>query len=98
MKKVKLILEEDGKGLFYIEKDQLKIARLEIIKKGDQLWAVHTEVDPEFEGQGLAGKLFSEMVDYARENKLTVIARCSYVLAKFKKQPDQFADIWKADT
>ena len=98
MNKVKLIVEEGGDGQFFIEREDHKIAWLDIIKKGNQLWAVHIEVDSSYEGQGLAGTLFTEMVNYARKNELTIIARCPYILAKLKKNPDEFADIWKADT
>jgi hypothetical protein len=47
------------------------------------------------EGKGLGKKLLEEMVNYARKNKLKVIALCPYVFAQFRRHPEEYADIWK---
>ena len=62
---------------------------------GNDLTVYHTEVLPKAEGRGLAKKLLSAMVDYARKNNLKVIALCPYVFAQFKRHPEEFANIWK---
>jgi predicted GNAT family acetyltransferase len=48
----------------------------------------HTRVAKEFEGQGLAGRLYRAMVDYARRERLQVTPTCSYVVHKFERNPD----------
>ncbi len=87
-------IDERNRGSFFIEKDGRQLAELDFEVKNNVLNAYHTGVRPELEGQGIAGKLFDEMVKYARENNYTVIPSCSYILAKFRRNPDGFADIW----
>lgn len=84
----------DSKGSFFIEKDGKQLAELDFEIKNNVLNAYHTGVRPELEGQGVASRLFDELVNYARENRYKVIPSCSYIHAKFRRDPDGFADIW----
>jgi len=61
----------------------------------NELTVYHTEVDEAFAGQGLAKVLLDEMVAYVRANALKAIPLCPYVLAQFKRHPEEYADIWK---
>ena len=90
---VLLKINEKNEGLFYIEEHQKKIAHMDIEISGQTLTALHTEVNPAYEGKGLAKKMFLEMVAYARENKLKVRALCPYVSLQFKKGPGEYADV-----
>lgn len=92
---VKLELDENKKGRFYILDKEEEIARLEVRIAGNDLLAMHTEVNSGHEGQGLAKKLFLEMVNYARKNQLKIKAFCPYVLAQFKKSPEEYVDVVK---
>lgn len=83
----------DNSGSFYIEQEGKQIAELDFRIKNNSLDAYHTGVRPELEGQGIAGKLFNELVDYARENGYTIIPTCAYVQAKLNKNPDLFRDV-----
>ena len=47
----------------------------------------HTRVARKSEGQGLAGRLFDAMVEFARNNNLQVTPTCSYVVHKFESKP-----------
>ncbi|MFA5650951.1 MAG: GNAT family N-acetyltransferase [Proteiniphilum sp.] len=85
----------DNKGRFYIEQDDKLIAELDFQVKDGVLDAYHTGVRPPFEGQGIAGRLFDEMVKYAREHDYKVLPTCPYILVKFRRNPDDFADIWQ---
>ena len=69
----------DGdQGRFYIEQEGRLIAELDYRIKDNVLDAYHTGVRPEFEGQGIAGRLFDQMVQFARENNYTVLPTCPY--------------------
>ncbi len=94
---IKFKIEENKRGSFFIEKDGKQIAELDFEVKNNVLNAYHTGVRKELEGQGIAGKLFDKMVAYARENNYKVIPACSYVATKFKRRPDEFADIWQQE-
>ncbi|MBN2203753.1 MAG: N-acetyltransferase [Thermoleophilia bacterium] len=52
----------------------------------------HTEVDPEFGGRGLAGRLAKRALDDAREEGLRVVPRCSY-MAKYVERHEEYADL-----
>ncbi|HET7115998.1 MAG TPA: GNAT family N-acetyltransferase [Hanamia sp.] len=95
MEDVQLNLDEKKHGHFYISENGERIAEMEIGISGNDLTVYHTEVSSGNEGKGLAKKLFSAMVDYARKNNLKVVALCPYVFAQFKRRPEEYADIWK---
>jgi predicted GNAT family acetyltransferase len=52
----------------------------------------HTEVDPEFGGRGLAGRLAKRALDDAREAGLRVVPQCSY-MAKYIERHAEYADL-----
>lgn len=85
---------DNNLGSFFIEKEGKQIAELDFEIQGNLLNAYHTGVRPELEGQGIAGKLFDELVKYARENNYMIIPTCSYICVKFRRNPDILADIW----
>ena len=95
MKDVKISLDEKSHGHFYIIEGDEQSAEMEISVAENDLTVYHTEVVPKAEGKGLAKKLFSAMVDYARKNGLKVIALCPFVYAQFKRHPKEYGDIWK---
>ena len=95
MDEVKLNLNKNGAGDFYIPGGKEKIAEMTINVSGNSLTVYHTEVLPEAEGKGLAKKLLNAMVDYARNNNLMVTALCPFVRAEFLRHPDEYNDIWK---
>jgi predicted GNAT family acetyltransferase len=50
---------------------------------------VHTEVDPRFEGHGLAGELVQGAMNDLRERGLKMIPVCPYVRAWLRRHPEQ---------
>ena len=95
MEEIQLSLNEKNHGHFYINDGGEQIAEMQIGISGNDLTVYHTEVSPDYEGHGLAKKLLSAMVDYARKNQLQLIALCPYVFAQFKRHPQEYDDIWK---
>jgi len=95
MENVKLDLDENGRGHFYINENNEQVAEMIIGISGNHLTVYHTEVLPKAEGKGLAKQLLKEMVDYAREKNFKVIPLCPYVFGQFKRHPDEYGDIWK---
>jgi predicted GNAT family acetyltransferase len=49
---------------------------------------VHTEVPPAIEGRGIAGKLVTAALDFARRAHLLVVPVCPYVTAFVRKHPE----------
>ena len=60
--------------------------------KGGALELVHTEVPEQYQGQGLAGKLVTAALEWARESGLKVIPSCPYVRNFIGKHPE-FGDV-----
>ncbi|HSN10343.1 MAG TPA: GNAT family N-acetyltransferase [Hanamia sp.] len=95
MGNIQLKLSDKGEGHFMYKEGDKKLGEMLVNISGKMLTVFHTEVITEAEGKGLAKKLLNEMVDYSRKNDLKVIVLCPYVLAQFKRNPEQYADIWQ---
>lgn len=54
----------------------------------DKIAFLHTEVDSELEGQGVASRLAATALDYARDEKLKVLPYCPFVAAYIKRHPE----------
>lgn len=64
-------------------------ARIEYrLKDGHLVDLIHTEVDPAFEGRGLAGKIATFALDDARTQGRKVIATCEYIQRFLQKHPE----------
>lgn len=48
----------------------------------------HTFVNPQYRGQGIAGKLLNQLMTIVEENQYQVIPSCSYVAKAFSQNPD----------
>lgn len=97
MSDIELKINDAGRGAFVIENAGQRMAEMEILVKDSVLTVFHTEVDDSLKGKGIAGTLLNAMVDYARGNNLKVVPLCPYVLAQFKRRPEQYKDVWKTD-
>ena len=94
MDDIQLKLNEHGKGSFFVKDSDEVLAEMELSVLNGNLIVYHTQVSEKLRGLGIATKLLSKMVDYARTNKLKVVPLCPYVLAQFKRHPEQYTDIW----
>jgi predicted GNAT family acetyltransferase len=97
MDDIKLNLNEKGHGAFYIMDGAEQMGEMVVGISGNNLTVYHTEVSTKAEGQGLAKKLLSAMVEYARSKELKVIPLCPYVHLQFKRHSDEYKDIWNKD-
>lgn len=48
----------------------------------------HTEVPPQFEGHGIAGKMAKVALDYAKSHNLKVLALCPFIKAYILRHPE----------
>ena len=53
--------------------------------------AYHTEVDPAYGGQGIAGRLVSALAEAARVRGAKIMPTCSYVVRLFDTKPEYAA-------
>ena len=63
-------------------------------EKGDNTWEIiHTVVDSNYQGQGLAGKLLDEVCRSALKEGVKIIPTCSYAVKKFDQEVDKYGDL-----
>jgi predicted GNAT family acetyltransferase len=74
-------------GRFELEVDgQLAVSNYRI--RGDTIYFTHTEVPEALEGRGIGNSLARVALDYARANRLGVIARCKFIAAFITRHPE----------
>jgi predicted GNAT family acetyltransferase len=95
MNTIQLKLNDQKRGAFLIEEGDERLAEMVVAIMDHRLVVYHTEVSEKLRGEGIAAKLLEEMVAYARSNQLKVVPLCPYVLAQFKRHPDQYKDVWE---
>jgi predicted GNAT family acetyltransferase len=96
MNEIKLV-EDKGQQAFILEENNERIAEMVFAVSEKEMIVYHTEVSEQLEGQGIGKKLIEVMAEYAQEKNLKVVPLCPYVLAQFKKYPEQYKAIWKKD-
>jgi predicted GNAT family acetyltransferase len=53
----------------------------------------HTEVEPQFEGEGIGSTLIAGALDDVRRRGLEVVPLCEFVAAYIQKHPDEYGDL-----
>ncbi|PKP24277.1 MAG: GNAT family N-acetyltransferase [Bacteroidetes bacterium HGW-Bacteroidetes-2] len=85
--------ENTTNGIFYFEEDHKIVAEMEYTySEIDKIIINHTEVKPQFKGQGLGIKLLDETVTFARKNNLKITALCPFVEVQFERY-DKYNDV-----
>jgi uncharacterized protein len=57
-------------------------------QREDTLFLVHTEVEEEFEGQGIGGRLVAATLDDIRARGLQIVPFCPFVKAYLERHPE----------
>ncbi|WDF73111.1 GNAT family N-acetyltransferase [Novosphingobium sp. KACC 22771] len=74
-----------------IEGDAMAICDYRV-DDGGAYHLLHAEVPPAFEGRGIGGALARGVFDLARDQRLKLVPRCSFMVAWAKRHPD-YADV-----
>lgn len=78
--------EENNKGSFYIEDNEVTIAKITYSKAGEEkLILDHTEVDISLKGQGVGLQLVEAAVNFARTHNFKIMPLCPFANAMFKR-------------
>lgn len=77
--------------------DGEKVGNLGITRHGDVVTAIHTEVSPDAEGQGVGAALARSVLDDARSDGRQVDVQCEFVAAWVKRHPE-YDDVVVAST
>jgi predicted GNAT family acetyltransferase len=65
-----------------------KPATLAYSERDGKLYLIHTEVPKPLEGRGYASALAKTALEYAKENKLTVVPYCPFVRSYVQRHPE----------
>jgi predicted GNAT family acetyltransferase len=65
-----------------------KVAMIQYLLTKHMIVFSHTEVPPEFEGKGIAGKMAKVALDYARSAGLEVQPLCPFVAGYIRRHPE----------
>ena len=83
-----LRIEHDAaRGRFWVDVDGRRNV-CDYRRDGDTMVMVHTEVDPDLQGRGIAAELVAAALAFAREQGLKVRPLCSYVRAWLRRHPE----------
>src|SRR5437764_12663998 len=82
------VVEHDRDHDRFAIRDEHGIAELVYNIIGSQIVLEHTEVPKASEGRGYAGALAKTALEYARENQLTVIPVCPFVIGYLSRHPE----------
>ena len=83
-----VITDAPERGRYEAHLDGELAGVLEYVIKYGRLALVHTEVRPEYAGQGLGSALIRFALDDARQRGLRVIAICPYVKEYLTRHPE----------
>ncbi|MEH3113395.1 GNAT family N-acetyltransferase [Pedobacter terrae] len=76
----------ESKGQFEASDNGIQAGVLAYIWAGPGKFIIdHTEVNPDFAGQGIGRKLVWAAVNYARENKVKILPLCPFAKSVFDK-------------
>jgi uncharacterized protein len=65
---------------------------LQYRRSGNHLVLVHTEVAPALEGKGIGAQLVRSALEYARQQDLKVVPRCSFASAYIRRHWREYGD------
>ena len=87
---MKIERKEDGKkGEFSARIDGVKVGHMTYLVTAEgEITIDHTEVNPDFGGQGIGKKLVMAAVEFAQENGLKIIPLCPYAKSVFDKNQE----------
>lgn len=94
MEQVKVEFIRHRRGEIQLFSESRKAGKMDIAIIESRLVVYHTEVEEKFEGRGFAKLLLEKLVSYARENALMIVPLCPFVYAQFKRNPQDYSDIW----
>lgn len=82
------IADAPARSRYEAHEDGTLAGVVEYVLEPERIALVHTEVDPAFEGRGIAGALARFALEDARGRGLRVIPVCPFVRSYLKRHPE----------
>lgn len=81
--------DSENKGFFKAEANGIKAGRMTYSRAGaDKIIIDHTDVNPEFKGQGVGNKMVIAAVNFARAKNIKIIPLCPFAKSVFDKNTE----------
>ncbi|MGE0932292.1 GNAT family N-acetyltransferase [Peijinzhouia sedimentorum] len=81
------------KGSFDLYDNEHKIGEMTYVWAGENKFIIdHTEINPNYAGEGLGKILLEEAVKFARESKVKILPLCPYAKKQLNKS-DEYSDV-----
>ena len=64
------------------------VAFVSYLRRGDTIFFTHTEVPKELEGRGVGSALARAVLERARSERWTVVARCPFIAKYVERHPE----------
>lgn len=81
--------DDKNKGYFQAVQEDKEAGRMTYTWAGENKIIIdHTEVNPEFKGQGVGEKMVMAAVEFARANNIKIMPLCPFAASVFKKRED----------
>lgn len=87
------VLDSPESSRYEIRVEEAVAGFAEYRRKGDVLAVLHTEVDPAYQGRGLAGRLVRDMLADIRERGLQLHPYCPLVHRVIRKDLSSYLDL-----
>jgi predicted GNAT family acetyltransferase len=85
---------KDQRGAFVIRREGRTLAEMTYSRGGRMAIIDHTDVDGALRGTGAGARLVQAAVEWARAEKLEIVALCPFAKSVFDKTPE-YADVLK---
>ena len=86
------VLRNDDRNRYEARRDGKVVGYVLYQLRPGQVVLVHTEIEPEFEGQGVGGVLARETLDDIRARGETVVPLCPFIAGYIERHP-AYADL-----
>lgn len=82
------VVEVPERGRYEARLGGRRVGVADYVLTGDRVVFPHTEVDPSFEGRGIASQMARLALDDARERGLRVVPACSFFRVYLRRHPE----------
>jgi uncharacterized protein len=86
------VVDNPGKGQFEVRVDGGLVGKAVYEVSGERVIFLHTEVDPEQQGQGIAQELAHQALDSVRASGRRVVPQCPFIASFIRRHPE-YADL-----
>ncbi len=84
----RVIVKNQDANRFEMQLDDDKIAKIDYVLGGKVYMLTHTEVPPEYGGQGIAGKLARFALEAIRAEAFSIVPLCPYIRKYITEHPE----------